>query len=250
MKKIVCSGKELDLLLSDISKNKQNWEIKRSENKNHETSISNLILCGRITNSTVGTAISKNISHIISISRFKSRDLQFMVDDVLEILYKNDIFVISLGDEWLFRTSLGKKMITVLLNNTNSSIWSTNIGTENIFVGFNSNLQLTALFARLRNCVYYFPAKLEETVTSISTILIIKSSFETTRLHDLPDLVLTMELTPSLITYCYHKKIILVFVHSDVFYFEIARDLSRLLMTSLKVPTTLCSGLNYKIKVK
>ena len=242
--------RSLDDLLSEITHNKHAWEIKRALSKNQDTLIYHLIMCGRITNSIIGKAISNNISHIVTVSRFRSKEQQFIVDDFFELLYKNDIFVISLGDDWLFRTALGKKMVTIILNNTNSSLWNTNIGVENIFIGLKTNLEVAGLFSRLRNCVYYFPAKLEKTKTSISTILVIKASFDTLTLKEFPDLILTMELTPSLITFCYHMKIILVFVHSDVFYFEIARDLSYLLVSSLNVPTTLGTSVEYKIAIK
>ncbi|MCE7735769.1 MAG: hypothetical protein GPJ54_12880 [Candidatus Heimdallarchaeota archaeon] len=245
-----CLGSDLEHLLSEISDNRHRWEIKRSERSNKFSSVANLIICGRITNSTIGAAISNNVNHIVSIDRFQSTEQQFIVDDIFELLYKNDIYVISLGVGWLFATSLGKKMINIVLNNTDSSIWSANIGVENIFIGLKINLKIDDIFSRLRNCVYYFPAKLGDKQISISSILVIESSFETLNLEELPDLILTMELTSSLITFCYHKKIILVFVHSDVLYFEIARDLSHLLMSALKVSTTLCDPLQYKVKIK
>lgn len=250
MKKTGCIGSDLGHLLSEISDNRHRWEIKRSERNNKNSSVTDLIICGRITNSTIGTAISNSVNHIVSIARFQSNEQQFLIDDIFELLYKNDIYVISIGVKWLFATSLGKKMINIILNNTDSSIWSISIGVENVFIGLKSNLKLEDLFSRLRNCVYYFPAKLEDKRNSISSILVIKSSFETLRLKEFPDLILAMELTPSLITFCYHKKIILVFVHSDILYFEIARDLSHLLMSTLKVSTTLSNPLQYKMEIK
>lgn len=250
MKKRGCVGRDLAHLLSKISDNNHRWEIKRSERSNKYSSVADLIICGRITNSTIGTAISNRVNHIVSIARFQSSEQQFIIDDIFELLYKNDIYVISLGVKWLFATSLGKKMINIILNNTDSAIWSINIGIENVFIGLKTNLKVVDLFSRLRNCVYYFPAQLGDKRDSISSILVVKSSFETLKLKEFPDLILTMELTPTLITFCYHKKIILVFVHSDVFYFEIARDLSHLLMSTLKVSTTLGNPLQYKMEIE
>ncbi|MHA2028151.1 MAG: hypothetical protein ACW99A_02660, partial [Candidatus Kariarchaeaceae archaeon] len=244
------SGQDLNAFLSQLTSNMQKSEIERSDLRNNTTIFKNLLICSRITNSVIGTALRESIHHIISISRFNSNEVQFHKNDIMEILYKNEIFITSLGEGWIFNTPIGKKIVNIVLCNSDATLWNLNLNYENLFIGLKYPLIIDDVFMRLRNCIFYYPTKNITNNNLVSTILLLSEASNQISLSEIPDLIISLKLTSKLITYCYHQKIILAYVHSDILFSEVARDLSHILTNELKIQTTLCSFQQYRYVIK
>ena len=171
-------------------------------------------------------------------------------DDGIELLYKNDIFLISLGTNWIFNTKFGKKMVNMIISNTNASLWNSSLSVDHVFIGLEEPLPLNLIFARLRNSILYLPAKFENMISLVTNILLITKEFNKNELIDLPEVIITFELSSSIIRWCYTKGIVLVFINADVLYSEIARDLSYFVSKTTNIQSTFLSHLNYKLKIR
>ena len=68
MKKLPCTGKDLDTIFTSITSGNTFWELNRSPIKNFDSNVHNIIFCGILTNKSIGVAISKKINHIAVIN--------------------------------------------------------------------------------------------------------------------------------------------------------------------------------------
>ncbi len=250
MKNLSYTGKDLDTIFTSITSGYIFWELKRSPIKNFESNVNHIIFSGILTNKSIGIAISKKINHIVLINRLNEDNSLSISDDGIELLYKNDIFVIALGSSWIFNTKFGKKMINIVISNTDASLWNSPLSVDHVFIGLEEPLPLSYIFARLRNSILYLPAKLDQSGSLITNILLITKEFDKNELTDSPEVIITLELTSSIIRWCYTNGIILVFINADVLYSEVARDLSYFISKTTNIQSTFLSHLNYKIMLK
>lgn len=250
MKNLSYTGKDLNTIFTSITSSLIFWELKRSQIKNYESNVNHIIFSGILTNKSIGIAISKKINHIILVNRLHDDNSLSISDDGIELLYKNDIFLIALGTRWIYNTKFGKKMVNVIICNMNASLWNSTLTVDHVFIGLEEPLPLSYIFARLRNSILYLPAKHDPNDSVITNILLITKEFDKSEITDVPEVIITLELTSSIIRWCYTKGIFLVFINADVLYSEVARDLSYFVSKTTNIQTTFLSHLNYKIKLK
>lgn len=247
MKYLKYNGKDLDDIITSITSRPIFWELKRSAIRNFETNVHHIIFCGYLTNKSIGIALSQKINHIIAINKFNNDNFLSLSENGIELMYKNDIFLITLGVNWIFNTTFGMKMVNKIITNADASLWKSSFSVAHVFIGLEDPLSLNLIFARLRNSVLYLPPKLEIETSSVNNILLISKEIDKKDIIDLPEVIITFELTSSIIRWCYTHGIVLVFINADVFYSEIARDMSYIVSKTTNIQTTFQTHLDYKL---
>ena len=111
------------------------WQLKRGKLKNDKVKINGLIASGRLTNIAIGIAISNSSNLIIILNELDNEPEDF-ISNTLEILYKNDIYVYSLGINWIFNSIVGKKILLEIFNGNKLSVWSEKLEVNNLLISF------------------------------------------------------------------------------------------------------------------
>lgn len=212
-----------------VAKSKEGfgWQLHRSDKRNLHLNIQGIIMSGKLTNASIGLALSKQVNVILTISPLSYRELTHSSDDIMDILYKNDLFVFSLGYNWIFQSIYGRKILTKILGGINSHQIVSGVNLPHIYIDLNPYSTLSSVLTRLHGVGLWIPPRYSSDFENIKiqNILIVdgKIDFNNFLLDEVGFLV-TTRLHSDLVSYCWKKKIILAWIHKDQLLNEIARD--------------------------
>lgn len=202
------------------------WMVKRSHERNDKIKISGVILTGFLDNSVIGLALREKLNVIITIS--PNSDIEIENNDLSETIYKNDLFVYSIGDQWLYNLKIGNSIIGRIFNCENAAFWNENLSFNNYYISFNNYMNFHWIISRFQKVIKWVHPhvlpNLED--TNISNMLIVDKVINTLELEKPhPSIIVAGEISSELINYCMKFKIILVWINKQSLYNEIIREL-------------------------
>ncbi len=219
------------------------WQLKRSTSKNEKVKINGVITSGRLTNIAIGIAISNSSNLIIILNELENEPEEF-ISKVLEILYKNDIYVYSLGINWIFNSIIGKKILLEIFNGNKLSVWSEKLEVNNLLISFSYIVNLEIILQRFDERIVWMPIK---TIENIETVLYLD---KLCRFDDIvrlkPNMLICHEMNSKIIDLCTSNSIIFIWIHKDVILNEVTRELTYHISRNHKFANIIFSALKTK----
>lgn len=222
------------------------WKISRLDQRNNELKIKNIVITGKLDNAVVGYSINNDVNIIIL---FQSEVDDEVFKELIEIIYKNDIYILELGKDWIFNTTIGNQFISKVFNGVEYSFWKEVIYENHCLISYNKFSSLNSAFDRFQNSIKWIHPKIEDKLAALklNSILVVEKlhNFNVIKALD-PTMIVTFNLGSEMIDYCWRNKIILVWIHDTSFFNEIAREFVYYFNKTKKIKTKL--HLNREIK--
>ncbi len=222
-----CDFSKFIYYLSGKDKNGFGWQLNRSHKRNQNFPIRGIAITGKLTNSSIGIAISKNLNLILTVDPIAFKKIEYANNEMIEILYKNEIFVFSLGFNWIFDSILGRKILSKVLGASKSQIWLSNIPIPHSFIGLPQFMNLSSVVTRLEGHIVWLPPKVAQNPkeAKVESILIFNDNIKLKYLlENTTSMIITSTLNSSLVNFCWKNEVILSWVHRDQLLNEICRD--------------------------
>ena len=219
------------------------WQLKREISKNEKVKINGVILSGRLTNVAIGIAISNTSNLIVILNELKKEPEDF-ISKTLEILYKNDIYVYSLGISWIFNSIIGKKILLEIFNGNKLSVWSENLEVYNLLISFSYIVKLESILQRFNERLIWKPKKAVEKIETIFYLDRLSDFDDIARLK--PNVLICHEMNSDIIDLCASFNIIFIWIHKDVILNEVTRELTYHLSRNKKFTDIKFSGLKVR----
>ena len=199
------------------------WQLKRGKLKNDKVKINGLIASGRLTNIAIGIAISNSSNLIIILNELDNEPEDF-ISNTLEILYKNDIYVYSLGINWIFNSIVGKKILLEIFNGNKLSVWSEKLEVNNLLISFSYIVNLEVILQRFNERIVLMPIKTAENIETVLYLDKLCKFDDIVRLK--PNVLICHEMNSEIIDLCASNSTIFIWIHKDIMLNEVTRELT------------------------
>lgn len=240
------NGFDFDHYIADnlgIQSEESGWQLKRGISKNKKVKISGVVVSGRLTNIAIGIAISNTSNLIVILNELKNEPEEF-ISKTLEILYKNDIYVYSLGINWIFNSIIGKKILLEIFNGNKFSVWSEKLEVNNLLISFSYIVNLDSILQRFNERLIWRPKKSEEKIETVFYLDRLCDFDDIVRLK--PNVLICHEMNSDIIDLCASVNIIFIWIHKDVILNEVTRELTHHLSRNQKFTNIKFSGLKVR----
>lgn len=222
------------------------WQIPRTQLQNENFHITGLVITAYLNNTSIGEVLKYDLNLILTIHPIEGDNMIEFYD----VIYKNDIFVFCLGENWIYNSDVGTEYLLNTFNLVNYVKWIEYQIKPIIFINLNNGILLDQILQRFKNIVLYYPLKNPSRSEKITTSLFIIT--EEIEIHQIPNnisLIFTMKLTQNLRNYCMKNGIYLILLDNNQVLNEITRDLSYSISSFLKINTHFTSLKTQKIQI-
>ncbi len=246
------TGKELHEFLSYNFLTKTiGWQIPRSNSRNDNFKITGVVISANVDNKAIGTALQKSANVILSLN-------YFCVDtnlDLIELIYKNEIFIYSIGVDWIFNTKLGHKILMLIFSGSNANVWIENNNHNHCFLTIPKYITFETILNRFKDVIIWTKCDMDNFKNcKLNNILIFEDNVDKSIVKKLnSDVVISTLISSDIINYVLDKNSSLIWMHNDMLLNEVCRELMfylgqksiiKNLYLSLKKTIKIYNGLN------
>lgn len=225
-------------LLSDLALcNDENlrWNLPRPELRNQNFIVNGIVLSGRLTNSSIGIALHQQANLIVLVEEFNRSQLPD--DDIFEILYKNNIFILSLNYTDFFNRKNGQKLVAHIFGGAQgpTSKWVSAEIQDQLTIFYELKVKLSTVLDRFPRSLLWIPQrmKINNSEIFIQKVSIALNPSSRTIFRDQPHMIISSQINQQVLNISWKKDIIYSWINIDDLLNEISRELTYIVSSYL-----------------